>query len=89
MEHMHKLINIIPFEALGTFNSITTEDVIHYIEFYTNAKLNNKSRGELYQQLEGKPNSFSLILEFSMLVFKFDIRQDKKTISAQLLWGLN
>jgi hypothetical protein len=74
---------------MGAVKSITIDDVIHYIEFYTNAKLNNESRGELCQQLAGKPNSFSLILEFSMLVFKFDIRQDKKTISAQLLCGLN
>jgi len=89
MEHMHKLLNIIHVKTMGAVKSITIDDVIHYIEFYTNAKLNNESRGELCQQLAGKPNSFSLILEFSMLVFKFDIRQDKKTISAQLLCGLN
>ena len=86
---MHKLLNIRHFETLRTFSAITTEDVIYYIEFYTNAKINDESRGELYQQLAGKPNSFQLTLEFSMLVFKFDIRQDKKTISAQLLCGLN
>lgn len=86
---MHKLLNIIHFKTVGAVESITIDDVIHYIEFYTNAKLNDESRGELYQQLEGKPNSFSLMLEFSMLVFKFDIRQDKKTISAKLQCGLN
>jgi hypothetical protein len=63
--------------------------VIYYIEFYTSAKINDESKAELYQQLAGKPNSFQLTLEFSMLVFNFDIRQDKKTISAQLRYGLN
>jgi len=86
---MHKLLNIRHFETLRTFSSITTEDVIYYIEFYTNAKINDESKGELYQQLAGKPNSFQLTLEFSMLVFNFDIRQGKKTISAQLRYGLN
>ena len=86
---MHKLLNIIHLKTMGAIGSITIDDVIHHIEFYTNAKLNDESRGELYQQLAGRPKSFSLMLEFSMLVFKFDIRQDKKTISAQLLCGLN
>lgn len=86
---MHKLLNIKHFRTLDAVESITIDDLICYIEFYTNAKLNDKSRGELYQRLKGNPNSFSLMLEFSMLVFKFDIKQDKKTISAQLQCGLN
>lgn len=75
---MHKLPNIKHLTTVGAAKSITTDDVIHHIEFYTNAKLNDESRGELYQQLAGKPQCCSLMLEFSMLVFKFDIRQDKK-----------
>ena len=86
---MHKLINILPFESSGTLKSITTENVIQYIEFYTNAQIHNELKGELYDLLKRNPNSCSLLLEFSALVFKFEIRQDKKTISAQLVSGLN
>ena len=38
---MHKLLNIIHLKTVGAIGSITIDDVIHHIEFYTNAKLND------------------------------------------------
>ena len=86
---MHKLLNINPIKSVGTVKFITTDDIIQYIEFYTKAELNIESRNELCRHLEIKPSSCSLIFEYSGLVFKFEIRQDTMTLSAQLICGLN
>ena len=86
---MHKLLNINPIKSVGTVQFITTDDVIQYIEFYTKAELNIKSRNELFWHLKIKPSSCSLIFEYSGLVLKFEIRQDTMTLSAQLICGLN
>ena len=86
---MHKLLNINPIKSVGTVKIITTDDVIQYIEFYTKAELNIKSRNELFRHLKIKPSSCSLIFEYSGLVLKFEIIQDTMTLSAQLICGLN
>jgi hypothetical protein len=84
-----KIIKIDLLDPTTDHFSITSDDLICQIEFFTNSPLTIEEQRLIRKEIPNQFTKGTIYFQFSSLIYKFTFSKKTKTITATLAYGMN